>query len=108
MKSENLEVICPMITPFDNESKPSRDYLKVFLEDMKEYGVTKIFPLGSNGLFNLMTLQSKQNFLLTPSGLIKTRVLSFVIVHFLPAWIAVFRLSLVLQPSQHYESRRLS
>ncbi|MHB1440230.1 MAG: dihydrodipicolinate synthase family protein [Cuniculiplasma sp.] len=63
MKSENLEVICPMITPFDNESKPSRDYLKVFLEDMKEYGVTKIFPLGSNGLFNLMTLQSKQNFL---------------------------------------------
>ena len=63
MKTSNVEVICPMITPFDGEGKPSRENLKVFLEDMKEFGINKIFPLGSNGLFNLMTLETKKEFL---------------------------------------------
>ncbi len=63
MKTSNVEVICPMITPFDGEGKPSRENLKVFLEDMKEFGINKIFPLGSNGLFNLMTLETKKSFL---------------------------------------------
>ncbi|SIM71266.1 dihydrodipicolinate synthase family protein [Cuniculiplasma divulgatum] len=63
MKTSNVEVICPMITPFDGEGKPSRENLKVFLDDMKEFGINKIFPLGSNGLFNLMTLETKKSFL---------------------------------------------
>jgi 4-hydroxy-tetrahydrodipicolinate synthase/2-dehydro-3-deoxy-D-gluconate aldolase len=63
MINNNLEIICPMITPFGDDAKPSRANLKIFLEDMKEFGITKIFPLGSNGLFNLMTLESKKIFL---------------------------------------------
>ncbi|MGP6208040.1 dihydrodipicolinate synthase family protein [Cuniculiplasma sp. SKW3] len=63
MKKEQADIICPMITPFDGEKKPSREYLKIFLDDMRSFGVTKLFPLGSNGLFNLMTLETKKNFL---------------------------------------------
>ncbi len=63
MKKEQADIICPMITPFDSEKKPSREYLKIFLEDMRAFGVSKLFPLGSNGLFNLMKLETKKNFL---------------------------------------------
>lgn len=63
MKKEQADIICPMITPFDSEKKPSREYLKIFLDDMRSFGVTKLFPLGSNGLFNLMTLETKKNYL---------------------------------------------
>ncbi len=62
MSDDDLEVICPMITPFDSEGQPSRENLKIFLEDMKEFGIKKIFPLGSNGLYNLMTLKEKKEF----------------------------------------------
>ena len=43
MKTSNVEVICPMITPFDSDGKPSKENLKVFLDDMKEFGINKIF-----------------------------------------------------------------
>jgi len=62
MANDNLDVICPMITPFDEDAKPSRENLKVFLDDMREFGIKKIFPLGSNGLFNLMTMDQKKEF----------------------------------------------
>ena len=63
MRKEPADIICPMITPFDAEKKPSREYLKIFLEDMRNFGVSKLFPMGSNGLFNLMTLETKKSFL---------------------------------------------
>ena len=63
MNKEGADIICPIITPFDSEAIPSREYTKIFLEDLREMGVKKIFPLGSNGLFNLMTMEQKKSFL---------------------------------------------
>ncbi len=62
MAKDDLDIICPMITPFNDEAKPSRENLKIFLDDLREFGVKKIFPLGSNGLFNLMSIPQKKEF----------------------------------------------
>ncbi len=63
MNRDASEIICPIITPFDSDSNPSREYTRIFLDDLREFGIKKIFPLGSNGLFNLMTMNQKKDFL---------------------------------------------
>ena len=58
-----LKLICPLITPLDNTNEPSREFYELLISDLAEMGVTSIFPLGSTGLFSLLTMEKKRKFL---------------------------------------------
>ena len=57
------KLICPLITPLDNTCEPSREFYKLLISDLTEMGLTSIFPLGSTGLFSLLTMEKKRKFL---------------------------------------------
>lgn len=63
MNKADVDIICPLITPLDADGEPSEQYTKILLEDMTEFGINKIFPLGSNGLFSLLSMEKRKKFL---------------------------------------------
>ncbi len=60
---DKFKLICPLITPLDSSYEPSREYYKLLMSDLTEMGINSIFPLGSTGLFSLLTMDKKKKFL---------------------------------------------
>ena len=60
---DKFKLICPLITPLDASYSPSREYYRLLMSDLTEMGVNSIFPLGSTGLFSLLTMDKKKAFL---------------------------------------------
>ena len=60
---DKFKLICPLITPLDSSYAPSREYYRLLMSDLNEMGINSIFPLGSTGLFSLLTMDKKKTFL---------------------------------------------
>ncbi len=56
-------IVTPMITPFNRKGEIDYNATEVLIEDLKKYGVSGLFPMGSTGLFSFFKMEERKEFL---------------------------------------------
>ncbi|BAB60394.1 dihydrodipicolinate synthase [Thermoplasma volcanium GSS1] len=56
-------IVTPMLTPFNRAGEIDYDATRLLIQDLKGYGVSGLFPMGSTGLFPMFSLEERKKFL---------------------------------------------
>ncbi len=56
-------IVTPMITPFNKKGEIDYNATQILIEDLKKFGVSGLFPMGSTGLFPFFKMNERKEFL---------------------------------------------